>query len=129
MENIDSELSSILERYELTEHDCEKIVSDCHVEDISRSHCEKWRMLPSHLRLESIIVNDAEREATTEEERRLVFFRRWKRERGSDANYKSLIRALLLMKYRGDAESVCKLLKNSTLRQQLFKADTGMLHI
>ena len=60
-------------------------------------------------------MNDIERsrELKTEEEKRLAFFKRWKKEKGFEASYGALVTALLKIKNREDAEKICALLKNS----------------
>ncbi len=63
--------------------------------------------------MEKIVADDIACSFTTEEERRFEFFSEWKKRRGSEATYKSLICALLAIKSREDAEGVCKLLQAS----------------
>ncbi len=86
-------------------------VSDTHLEDIPRSSCTDWRRLGYRLELGSIVVSDIERTFHTEEEKRYGFFREWKRRQGSGGTYEKLIRALLEIKCREDAEYVGGLLK------------------
>ncbi len=102
---------SIMEHYQLQEEDCNKPISDSHLAKISQSICEKWRLLPSHLKMEPIVTKDIDRESKSEEEKRLEFLKRWKQERGLDATYKELINALLEIQCRRDAEKVCELLR------------------
>lgn len=104
---------AILKHYKLTETNCARPVSDGHLADISQSHCEHWRLLPSKLEMKSIVAKDIDREQKHENEKRLAFFEQWRQERGSDATYKCLILALLEIKCREDAESVCKILAKS----------------
>ena len=108
-----SEVSSLLEHYGLTEEECNKVVSDRHLDKISLSHCGGWRALPSHLGLPSILVEDIDKSPLEQKEKRQKFFRDWKQRRGFNATYRSLIIALLETNHRGDAESVCQLLKDS----------------
>ena len=110
-----SEVSSLLKYYGLSEEKCNKVVSDRHLEKISLSHCGRWRALPSYLGLPSLLVEDIDRSPLKleEGERRQKFFHEWKQRRGFNATYKSLIVALLETNCRGDAESVCQLLKVS----------------
>ena len=88
---------------------CKKI-SDKHVVEISGFLSEQWRKLPSYLDLEDAVLSDLEKDAKTEEERRAGLLKKWKREKGSEATYQVLIKALLDIKCKEDAESVCKLL-------------------
>ena len=110
----ESEITSVTEHFELTEADISQQVSDCHVEEISDSFCEKWRSLPPYLEMEAIVAKDIDRDHPGEEcEKRCSFLKKWKKMRGLKATYKSLVRALLKAKSREEAEGVCKLLKKS----------------
>lgn len=84
-----------------------KQISDEHIEVISQDLCEKWRLLPAHLGLGTITIDDIiENEAGKRH-----FFTTWKDQKGSEATYRSLVSALLEIECRKDAESVCELLK------------------
>lgn len=61
-----------------------------------------------------LIWKDIEHEVADEEERRYRFFSQWQCEKGSDANYKALISALLELNSQQDAEYVCSLLNSGT---------------
>ena len=65
-----------------------------------------------------------------EGEKRREFFLGWKEKKGSGATYGCLIRALLKIKSRQDAESICKLLQASTSAQRSCcgRADTVEPH-
>ena len=106
-------VSSLMKHYKLPEGNCNQQISDSHLQKISHSHCEKWRSLPTHLKMEEIITKDIDRESKGEDEKRLAFFKRWQQEKGSDATYKQLIYALLEISCRQDAEKVCELLQKS----------------
>ena len=105
------DLSTLLLLYKLSAGVCREQVSDVHLEQISRSHCKDWRKLPPHLELEAIIVSDIGRMQVGEGEKRQEFFSSWKIRKGSGATYECLIRALLKIECRQDAESICKLLQ------------------
>ena len=107
------DLSSLLLQYKLPADVCSAQVSDVHLEEISRSHCKNWRRLPSHLELEDIVVSDIDHKQVDEAEKRREFFFEWKKRNGSGASYRCLIRALLDVSYRQDAESICKILQES----------------
>lgn len=124
--------------YQLREEDGNKQISALHLEDISLNSCRKWRLLPSRLGLKEIVVHDINRSFVDEEERRRAFFLKWREIKGSGVTYKALISALLEIKCREDAESVCKLLQQQSLseaswqqplletsRQQLLTASGG----
>ena len=98
-----------MEDYALTEGDCAKQISNYHLNKVS---CRKWRLLPCLLGMEKIVAGDVDRDCAEEEEKRFEFFSRWKEMRGSAATYGSLISALLTIKCREDAESICKLLRS-----------------
>ncbi len=107
-------LSSLMEHYQLKEEDCNRQISTLHLDEISLNFSRKWRFLPARLKMEDIVAYDIDRGPGDEEEKRRAFFLKWKWTKGSNATYKALICALLEIKSRQDAESVCKLLQEST---------------
>ena len=100
----------VISQYGLTEADCSKPVSEVHLESISRSSCSSWKSLPAHLGLETIVAEDADRSQADPREKRLEFFRQWKKIKGSDATYSQLINALLKIDCKQDPEKVCQIL-------------------
>ena len=116
----ESEIASVTEHFELSESRF-KQVSDCHVEEISTSSCEKWRSLPPYLEMETIVAKDIDRDhpGGNECEKRCSFLKKWKSLRGLKATYRSLISALLKVKCREEAEYVCKLLKKRDSNKHL----------
>ena len=110
----DSE-KALLQHYNLTEESCSRPVSDVHLEEISRSHCRDWKRLPPYLGMATIMADDIDHMPVAESEKRHQFFKTWKREKGSGATYRALIRALLIIKARQDAESICKILLQSEI--------------
>ena len=127
-------MSSLLEQYQLKEEDVSKQVTDLHINEISRSHCKKWKSLPTYLEMEAIVASDIEKKPIEEEEKRNNFFSKWKEEKGSEATYKALIGALWKMRCREDAESICKLLiavhvtANSSTTAGAFKQNINGWH-
>jgi hypothetical protein len=109
-----SDLSSVLNHFKISKADSELQVSDDHLQKISSSCGEKWRLLPTYLGLGDIVVSDVicEHPQNDEHEKRFSFFKKWKRMRGLQATYRSLINGLLEINYRSDAEYVCALLKD-----------------
>lgn len=103
--------TSLMEGYQLFDDDHNKQVSDSHVEELTRTHCGKWRYLPPHLGLDNTMKDDIDREYGSEREKRYNFFIEWKERKGADATYKSLISGLLKSGCRSDAEYVCQLMK------------------
>ena len=123
----ESEIVSVTEHFKLSEADLNQQVSDCHIEEISDSFCEKWRSLPPYLEMETIVAKDIDRDHPGEEcEKRSFFLKKWKNMTGLKATYKSLVRALLKAKSREEAEGVCKLLKKSTSTPQQPDSSEGL---
>ena len=113
-------MSSLFEHFEIPEVDANRQVSDCHIEEISNTFCEKWRSLPPYLEMETIVAKDIDRDhpGCDECEKRCSFLKKWKKMRGMKATYKSLIKALLDTKCREEAEGVCRLLKKADVPAQ-----------
>ena len=103
-----SVLSSLMEK---CVGDCNRQVSDSHLEELSRTHCKDWRRIPPHLGLEGIMRDDIDRNGHDERGKRYDFFTGWKERKGADATYKALMTALLKIGSRNDAEYVCQLLQ------------------
>ena len=104
---------SLMEEFGLSEQHYNQVVSDVHVNAISSSYCEKWRLLHSHLQLEKIVVSDSDRNHIHEVDKRTTFFSEWKERKGSEATYRRLVSALLKTDRRQDAEGVCRILAGS----------------
>ena len=107
----------ILKHYSLSPEVCRQKVSDDHLDKISRSYCEHWRDLETCLDLGPSMVKDIKRMQGDEAEKRREIFFGWKKRKGFDATYERLIRALLKIDCRQDAESICELLQESTQGQ------------
>ena len=107
-----SEFSSILSHFKLREKDCEKTVTDNHLDEISLNCCAcgDWRFLASLLELEDSVASDIDCKTCDEKGKKRDFFREWRQRKGHEATYKKLILALLKRKQQQDAEKVCKLL-------------------
>ena len=118
-------LSSLMERYKLTESACKKEIGDEFFESISHSFCDNWRRLPGYLRVRNV-VDEIEDKRKDEWLRKIAFFRFWRQSRGPDATYEVLIGALLKIGCVDDAHSVCKLLQDIS-SQQPVSAPTGTL--
>ncbi len=105
------DLGSTLDRYQLTEEDVVKQVSDLHLQDIVRSKAIEWECLPVRLGMENptTVVKDIKDEVQDSPKRRAEFFSRWQKEKGTGASYKSLVNALLRINCKLDAEYVCQL--------------------
>ena len=107
------EFCELIQQHELSEEDCEKPISDEHLEAISRSCCKQWKSMPPHLEMDTIEAEDIDKSKGEEREKRHKFLLKWKGIKGSKATYRQLITALLKMKCREEAEKVCKVLKES----------------
>lgn len=94
---------------ELTNEECNKMVTDHHLAEISRSHCKKWRHLPPFLEMETITAEDVSRKQIDEADKRREFLFIWRDEKGFGATYDVLMRALQRIGSRLDADRVWKL--------------------
>ena len=108
-----SSIESLIARYQLAEENVNRIITDIHIEVISRCCCSKWKSLPAHLGLATIIAEDINRKEVNEEDKRRTFLTTWKEKKGFEATYKTAISALLEIECRSEAESVCQLLKDA----------------
>ena len=107
-----SKVFDLLKKYEITEEDFRRQIADVHLERISRSYCEEWESLPSHLGLETIVANDIRKNISVEKDRRYEFLLKWKKIKGFCATYEQLVKALLTIHCANDAEEVCEILKD-----------------
>lgn len=112
-ESHDTKMEDLMYKYDLNISDCNRQVTDRHIDEISRSYCGEWRHLPSQLEMDEIIESDINRKPIAEDEKRREFFKKWKNRHGSRATYEKLIRALLRIRCLNDAESVCRLLQRA----------------
>ena len=104
----------LIQYYQQTEQDCSRVVSDLHLDSISHCCCAggAWKALAPHLEIERAVVEDIDRKQVDDEEKRSLFFYRWKQMKGSDATYMRFVTALLNIQRRLDAEKVLKLLQD-----------------
>lgn len=119
-------MDSMLKQYGLTDEDCNSVITDVHLDLISRSCCEHWKSLTSHLGLEAIITNDIDKIPKSEAAKRLDFFSQWKTIIGSGATYRLLITALLKINCGQDAEKVCEMLKESISEGIVVSIDSNI---
>ena len=111
-----NELRMLIAHYKLTENDCKREISDTDIVEIASSFDGKWRtMLPPHLEMHSIVVDDivGDSRLSEEVEKRCAFYKKWKHQKGFKATYETLISALLQLRFKEDACSVCKILKKT----------------
>ena len=106
-------VSELMSRHGLSDEDCDKIISNAHLESISRSCCKEWKSLPPHLKLETIVAKDIDKTSVNEKEKRYDFLLQWKEIKGAQATYKQLLAALLKIRCTQDSEKVCEILKES----------------
>ena len=107
----DSKLSSLMRKYKLNNDDCNKQVTGIHLEKISRSYSKRWMHLIPYLDMDTIVGSDLQYCPSSEDCKRLLFFQEWKSQKGTEATYEAIIRALLEIDCRNDAEEICKLLQ------------------
>lgn len=107
--SLSTTISEIVQHYGLGEEELLQEVTSQHLGDLCRDRPIQWQQL-SDILLENskTAVNDIERTGKSEPEKRRDFFKLWQSQKGSSANYEALIRALLRIQCRGDAEYVCK---------------------
>ena len=96
--------------YQLTAEDSDKQVTDIHLEELTHSHCGKWRYLPPHLGLDNTMKDDIDRKFGDEREKRFNFLVEWKDRVGAEATYRALINGLLKIGCKSDAEFVHQLI-------------------
>ena len=91
-----------------------RTVSDLHLDHISHHCCAGgvWKALASHLEIERSVVEDIDRRQVNDEEKRSNFFHAWKQTKGSEASYKRLVKALLEIRRKLDAEKVIALIQD-----------------
>ena len=106
-------IESLIARYQLTEENVNRVITDKHIEVISRCCCSKWKSLPAHLELALIVARGIDCTEVNEEDKRRTFLTTWKEKKGFEATYKNLVSALLEIECKSEAESVCKLLKDA----------------
>ena len=107
-------MDSLIRQSRLTDEQCNKKVTDVHLDKISHvSHCQ-WRRLPPYLEMKTSVVTDIDQGPGGEDEKRQNFFFKWRDTKGSGATYKTLICALLEIECREDAENVCRLCTQSS---------------
>jgi hypothetical protein len=107
----DGTFDVLLRKYNIRKEDISKQITDKHIIKISRSYCKDWEQLPPFLNMESIIKDDINRLSVTEEAKRSKFLSKWVEISGSDATYVKLIKALLKIGCRNDAEAVCVIIQ------------------
>ena len=116
----------LLRVYELTVEECDRVVSDEEIGEISSQLCGKFRELTHYLPgMKEIHVNDIDRDKYSEEEKRVAFFKKWKDVMGLHATYKALVNALLKIRCGKDAEEVCKRCKASIAAAHATKTPSG----
>ena len=86
--------AELKEKYNLQELGLNLQVSDKHIQEFSSSHGSKWKLMPAHLNLKTIVAEDIDRAPKLEEEKRYTFFSKWKLIKGSCARLLWLLSAL-----------------------------------
>ena len=109
----DQVISTLCAQFGVAYHNLDEVISDLHLDEIGLSRCTYWKSLPSRLGLSKVIAKDNDRDLQKEREKRCEFLQQWKQRKGSKATYRSLVRALLDIDQRLDAEYVCKLARQA----------------
>ena len=126
----DIPFKNLLKQYQLTEQDCNKMISDNHLEFISDNFCDgtTWKSLPTYLGIPRSVACDINAMALDEREKRRTFYYKWRQMKGSKATYSRLVKSFLKIHRRLDAEEVLKQLRGSTLISRECQATTGQPH-
>lgn len=108
-------VNSLLELHQL-EGLADKKVSDEHLNQISHSCNWQWKLLHPHLEfpaeIEGVVEQEIEDMVPNDEEGwRFALLSKWKDTKGSEATYRMLIRALLEIGCREDAEALLELIR------------------
>ena len=111
-----AQFEELVTKLGLSEKEYNLPIGDEHLETISRKSCKKWKNLPAHLDLKTIVAEDIAKEGGTEQEKRYNFLRQWQEIKGSEATYKRLITALLEINCMQDAETVCSTIKTDAVK-------------
>ena len=114
-------VSTLCEELKLADQGLDKQISEVHFDEIAQTRDINWKFLPSRLGLQDVTAKDIDKDYSNELEKRRELFRKWKQIKGSEATYRSLVRALLDIKQRDNAEYVLKL-----LCQAVADASSGM---
>ena len=107
-----SQLVELCKRFELSDDDIKKVVSDDHILEIY-SHLEKWRLVAAHLGLTQADVQAIEVRGMADEElMRLYMLQEWKRKKMLDgtASYQNLLEVLISCDCSWSAVQVCEML-------------------
>ena len=121
----DEVINTLCAHFELADQDLDKVISDFHLDEIARTRCTYWKSLPSRLGLLDIVAKDIDSKSSlSESEKRSEFFRQWKQRKGFEATCRILVKALLDINQRRDAEYVCELLCQAGTGSS--KASSGM---
>lgn len=71
--------------------------------------------------METIETDDIDKSSSDEKVKRRNFFNEWKNREGSGTTYGKLLSALLAIKCRDDAESVCEMLQVYTINHSVCR--------
>ena len=99
--------------HSLDEYPDESVMRDEDIEEFSRQYGDKWRKLPAHLGLRTIVATDVDALSMKEDGKRHEFFTVWKQRRGRQATYKKLFDALNKIQCVEDAEALYEIWQNS----------------
>lgn len=107
-------LQGLLQNFELRDEDLLTEITDLDLSEIStKIISDDWKRMNPYLNMEQNVVEDMEASFQDPLYKRRAYFQRWKKEKGSDANYKKIVLACLKCRNRRAAEDVLKLRKHS----------------
>ena len=116
----DEVINTLCAHFELADQDLDQMISDLHLDEIALTRDINRKFLPSRLGLQDVLAKDIDKDFRTESDKRRELFRQWKQRKGFEATYRVLVKALLDINQRLDAEYVCKLLRQAS--RSFFKS-------
>ena len=102
--------SEFLDYFDLKPEDVNVKIDVQHINEIAKICIKEWDCLHTKLGIDTKDI--AATEAGSSQNRSLQIICLWKKQNGREATYKRLIDALIKIKSREEAESVCEILKS-----------------
>ena len=109
-------LQDLTERYQLSQDQLDKELSEEHLREASRI-IDDHEVMGPELGLDEAEMIAINRDARTHETRKVAMLKIWKQKYAYKARYKQLIAALLRCNRAGHAQRVCVLLTQSKCKQ------------
>ena len=105
----ESQLDLLMKTYNV---DCTQVVTDSHLHELSYYPIQ-WKGLIEHLQMNPTVIRKVTCKPGDDRDKRLLFFKEWKLQKGDEATYREIISALLKTRCWNEAEEVCKLLSSA----------------